>query len=187
MSRRGRSGRPDPHQLYLDWSAAERKPRATQSAPRTGPTKPPTASASAAPAPAATHAPRPIEEGKRRAVACLPVPRPLPGAVAAGHFGHDEDGRPVRPAPDEVRAITEQHAEKLVRLLHQLNPEVVQTIGMADADPGAAERAFSTGLAAYEEDFGQDEADRLEAYVRRQAALEAAALRRHRPGRGPQR
>src|SRR5581483_7079026 len=43
----------------------------------------------------------------------LPVPKPLPEAVAAKRFG-EEDGKPVRPGPNEVRAITEQHAEKLI-------------------------------------------------------------------------
>ena len=35
----------------------------------------------------------------------MPVPRPLPDAVEAGRFGIAEDGRLIRPAPEEVRAI----------------------------------------------------------------------------------
>jgi hypothetical protein len=46
----------------------------------------------------------------------LPVPRPMAAAVGRGHFGKDEHG-PIRPTLDEVRAITEQHAEKLIDLL----------------------------------------------------------------------
>lgn len=50
--------------------------------------------------------------GCRRGSA-LPVPRPLPGRSATGIFGTDKNGRPVVPGPDEVRAITEAHAEKI--------------------------------------------------------------------------
>jgi hypothetical protein len=54
-----------------------------------------------APAPAGL-----VRHGKtRRVVARLPVPRPLPASIAAGRFGHDDDG-PVLPRADEVRAIT---------------------------------------------------------------------------------
>jgi len=51
-----------------------------------------------------------------RVIARLPVPRPLPQAVAAKHFGQDERG-PVNPAADEVREITENHAEIIIDLL----------------------------------------------------------------------
>jgi len=91
------------------------------------------------------------QDRRRRIVARLPVPRPLPSAVTAGHFGREEDGRPVRPGPNEVRAITEQHADKLIDLL-----------GSRD------EVNFRHGLARYAEDFGQEAADQLEAYTRRQ-------------------
>jgi hypothetical protein len=47
----------------------------------------------------------------------LPVPRPLPAAIKAGHFGTDDAGKPINPAPNEVRAIIEQHAEKIISLL----------------------------------------------------------------------
>ena len=75
----------------------------------------------------------------------------VPSAVAAGHFGQEEDGRAVRPGPHEVRAITEQHAEKLIDLLSNRD-----------------EANFQNGLAKYAEDFGQRAADQLEAYARRQ-------------------
>ncbi len=48
---------------------------------------------------------------------CLPVPRPLPAAIKAGHFGTDDSGKPVNPTADEVRDITEQLAEKIISLL----------------------------------------------------------------------
>jgi hypothetical protein len=54
---------------------------------------------------------------RSRAIARLPVPKPLPQAVAAGNFGMEENGKPVRPGPDEVREITLAHADKLVDLL----------------------------------------------------------------------
>lgn len=89
---------------------------------------------------------------RRRIIARLPVPHPLTAAVAAGHFGQDDDGTNVRPGPSEVRAITEQHAEHLIELLH-----------------GGDESQFQNGIAMYAEDFGQRPAEQLEAYTRRQA------------------
>lgn len=92
------------------------------------------------------------KDERRRIVARLPVPRPLPSAVAAGRFGQEEDGRNVGPGPNEVRAITEQFAETLIDLLQTREYE-----------------AFGNGLAKYAEDFGQHAADQLEAYTWRQA------------------
>jgi hypothetical protein len=101
----------------------------------------------------------------RRIVARLPVPRPLPSAVAAGHFGREENGKPTRPGAHEVRAITERHAEKLIDLL--------DSIASAPADAKDAKLwQFMAGIADYAEDFGQHAALQLEAYVRRQAALD---------------
>jgi hypothetical protein len=101
----------------------------------------------------------------RRVTARLPVPRPLPSAVAAGRFGQEENGRPVRPGAHEVREITERHAEKLIDLL--------DSIASAPANGKDALRSqFDAGITAYAEDFGQHAADRLEAYARRQASLD---------------
>jgi len=77
----------------------------------------------------------------------LPVPRPLPASVAAGVFGRDESGRSIRPSTNEVRAITDQHAERMV--------------GMDDAQLQAAARKYA-------EDFGNKAAGQLQRYVRRQ-------------------
>jgi hypothetical protein len=109
-------------------------------------------------------------ERPRRIPARLPVPKPLPAAVASGHFGQEEDGKPVRPGVSEVRAITEQQAEKLIELL--------DTIASAPASGKAALlESFQNGLAAYAEDFGQPAADQLEAYARRQAGLDSGSRR----------
>ena len=104
-----------------------------------------------------------------RITARLPVPKPLPSAVASGHFGQEEDGRNVRPGPHEVRAITEQYAEKLIKL--------VESIGQAKRDGAVAEQDWlkeqlSAALAAYAEDFGDHAAQQLGAYVHRQAGLD---------------
>jgi hypothetical protein len=110
----------------------------------------------------------------RRAVARFPVPTPLASAVAAGRFGHEENGRPVRPGPHEVREITRRHAEKLIDILDS----IAQAAG--SCVPGEANRLqglFDSALAAYAEDFGRHVADQLEAYVRRQAALDASERR----------
>ena len=99
--------------------------------------------------------------GPKRTVAILPVPKPLSEAVAAGRFGQDEQGRPIRPCPAEVRAITEQHAEKLIDLL--------DAIASAPSNgKDALLESFQNGIAAYAEDFGKHAAQQLEAYVRRE-------------------
>jgi hypothetical protein len=114
-------------------------------------------------------APTPTRLGRRRnpsrISARLPVPSPLPSAIAASRFGQEENGRPVRPGAREVREITERHAEKLIDLL--------DSVASAPADgKDALGSQFDAGIAAYGEDFGQHAADQLEAYVRRQASLD---------------
>lgn len=106
-----------------------------------------------------------------RVVAKLPVPRPIPAAVAAGRFGRDEAGRPIRPGAGEVREITEQHAEKLIGLLDRDTPSV------PDPERQHVREAFRDGIAAYAEDFGPRPAAQLEVYVRRQAGLDTVNRR----------
>lgn len=84
---------------------------------------------------------------KVRASSALPVPRPLRASVAAGIFGCDEDSKPIRPDAAEVRAITEEQAERMVE--------------MNDGD-------LHIAVAKYAEDFGPKAAAQLERYVRRQ-------------------
>jgi hypothetical protein len=105
----------------------------------------------------------------RRIIARLPVPKPLPSAVAAGHFGQDESGRPIKPGAMEVRVITERHAEKLI----DISDSIQQASG--SCIPGEADRLrgiFQSAIAAYAEDFGSQAARQLEAYVRREAGLD---------------
>jgi hypothetical protein len=108
--------------------------------------------------------------GPRRVTACLPVPRPLPSAVSAGRFGQEENGRPVRPGPREVREITERHAEKLIEMLDSL-------ASAPDNGKDALQAQFDAGIAAYAEDFGQHAALQLQAYVTRQAGLDSTRRR----------
>jgi len=97
------------------------------------------------------------------------VPRPLASAIAAGHFGQEESGKPVRPGPREVREITLQHADNL---------ELLDAIAIAPADRKDDLRAqFDAGVAAYAEDFGLHAAEQLEAYVRRQATHDTGSRR----------
>jgi hypothetical protein len=111
----------------------------------------------------------------RRVSARLPVPKPLPAAVAAGQFGQDDDGRPVRPGAQEVRVITERHAKKLVDLLAGIE----QASGAcASAEADRLRRAFDSAIAAYAEDFGEQPAQQLEAYARRLARPNALPVRR---------
>jgi hypothetical protein len=111
---------------------------------------------------------------KRRVVARLPVPTPLPSAVVAGQFGYQENGKPLRPGAHEVREITRRHAEKLIDLLDSIAHAAGSCV------PGEAKRLqglFDSALAAYAQDFGQHAADQLESYVRREASLDAGERR----------
>ena len=87
----------------------------------------------------------------------------LPAAVAAGQFGVDENNRPIRPKPDEVRAITETFAENLVELLRTIERS-------APPGPDHGSQQLALALAAYAEDFGEDAARRLEVYIHFKAA-----------------
>jgi hypothetical protein len=109
------------------------------------------------------------QRNPRRISARLPVPRPLPSAVTAERFGQ-EDGKPVRPGAREVREITERHAEKLIDLLDSL-------ASAPATGKDALQTQFDAGVAAYGEDFGQQAADQLEAYARRQAGLDPGSRR----------
>jgi hypothetical protein len=103
---------------------------------------------------------------------CLPVPKPLSDAVGQGHFGEDEHG-PIRPTPAEIRAITENHAQKLGDLLLGLE-EIDRSLGDSQCSDRARlyhekDRllsAYQSGIALYQEDFGVDAASRLDGYVR---------------------
>jgi hypothetical protein len=98
----------------------------------------------------------------------LPVPRPLPSAIAAGHFGQEENGRPVRPGANEVRVITQRHADKLIELL--------DTLASAPLNAREDTKAkFAAGITLYAEDFGESAARQLEAYARRQAGMDVAS------------
>jgi hypothetical protein len=82
-----------------------------------------------------------------RTSSSLPVPKPLNSSVASGVFGHDERGKPIRPTAEEVRAITEQHAERMIEM---------------------DDNQLRSAAAKYAEDFGGKAASQLERYVRRQ-------------------
>jgi hypothetical protein len=93
-------------------------------------------------------------------------PVPLPDAVEKGVFGFDPDtDDPITPGPREVRAITEQHAERMIDLLHQLagvSPKDFRRKDLLDGE-------YKSKLAMYAEDFGEVAANRLDAYVRAHA------------------
>lgn len=150
-------------QMAIDWTQAARLPAPTlESTERTEQGQPmlPGMPVKTAEAPS------------RRPRAELPVPKPLRSAVARGHFGEDERG-PVKPSRNEVRAITEHHAEKLLKLLEELEP-----IERRLAQEWTGDRrlliqqrdrllsAYQGGLGLYTEDFGQHAANRLDAYIR---------------------
>lgn len=114
-----------------------------------------------------------------RIAARLPAPKPLASSVNAGTFGRDESGKPIRPGAHEVREITLQHADRLIDLLDGLH-QVESSL----SSPVCSDRArlyhvrdtllgrVNSAVVRYAEDFGQPAAEQLEAYARRQAALD---------------
>jgi hypothetical protein len=129
----------------------------TQVPPPTKVIRKPESPARLIPVPSSTHV-------TRRTRHCVPVPSPLQKAVQAGHFGHEDDGKPVRPGPGEIRAITEQHAVKLIELLDELK-SAPQDIKLT------LRTHFEAALSLYAEDFGEEAAGRLLAYVDREASM----------------
>jgi hypothetical protein len=115
-----------------------------------------------------------LASAQTRVVARLPVPKPLPQAVDAGHFGHDEDGQPVRPSADEVREITEAHAELLADMVADLAEADRRGVGPTEV------AQLHDAVRKYAEDFGDRAAEQLLAYARRQAASNHVPT----PGRG---
>ncbi len=119
-----------------------------------------------------------------------PVAVPLAGAVAAGVFGLEISG-PFEPDEEQVAALVEEHAHELHALLNEAealreairtgaDPRTRRLYRDADAAGQAAERhtvelrrvesSYTDALAAYEEGFGSEAAQRLDEWVRRQAA-----------------
>lgn len=123
-------------------------------------------------------APPPARVRARNSPVVLPVPKPLPQAIGRGHFGEDENG-PIRPTAQEVRAITENHTERLIGFLDGLQ-EVNAHLNNTQCSDRARlyhekDRllsAYQGALAMYAEDFGQNAANRLDAWARHQQRKE---------------
>jgi hypothetical protein len=106
---------------------------------------------------------------------CLPVPRPLPEAIKAGHFGLDDTGKPITPTPDEVRAITEQHAERIIaRLEGQRQMERSATASQCSdrthvgSEAACLKDEIRAALDKYAHSFGRPAAAQLERYCWRE-------------------
>jgi hypothetical protein len=142
---------------------------------------------SQSPSPDPQIAPSPPRRAKRHnhlGSSSLPVPRPLPEAIKAGHFGLEADGTPVNPTPDEVRAVTEQHAEKIVALL-----DGRRRMERSETAPQCSDRARVGSEAArlkdqvkaeidkYAASFGRPPAEQLERYCRRQVLADRGNCR----------
>jgi hypothetical protein len=167
--RRG-SGRDDSQQLQIDWTSRGVEPAAqiTETSSLGEPSLPIAGRASIAHDDDRSAQPNICSQrAHRRIIARLPVPEPLRAAVAAGHFGHAERG-PVRPSPDEVRAISEAHAEKLIDLLTAIEQAAGSYVS---GKKNRLQELFANALAAYAGDFGEHAAKRLEGYAKRQATL----------------
>jgi hypothetical protein len=98
----------------------------------------------------------------------LPVPKPLTSAITAGHFGY-EDGVAIRPGPGEVRAITEQHADRMIGMLEELRN--------AGTDSEKLRGRYTAALSTYAESFGEPAAARLDSHVRHEATKQTGGLR----------
>jgi hypothetical protein len=104
---------------------------------------------------------------KPRHPAVLPVPRPLPEAVKKGNFCTSlQTGKPIRPGRAEVRAITEHHAERMIEILERMRQIVRTPLGFRERD--LLDGEYRSKLAMYTEDFGEDQAARLDSYCRHQ-------------------
>lgn len=156
-----------PGQMTFDWSAATAHPVVKESKPKTETQRP-----SPTETERRTVIPKKSRSGKRKSPAVLPVPKPLDEAIGKGNFGEGEHG-PIRPAAVEVRAITEQHAERLIEILSSLRDvegRLLKTTG--SSRPSLIQEkdkwlsAYQGGIALYAEDFGEPAAKRLDAYVR---------------------
>ena len=113
------------------------------------------------------------ERGKGgRVIARLPVPRPLADAIAAGRFGHDEQG-PVNPSADEVREITLNHAEELIDLLDDVRE--AQRRGLNETGCTSRWHLVELAVQKYAEDFGDHAGQQLLAYCRRQLLINDAS------------
>jgi len=109
----------------------------------------------------------------------VPVPRPLPEAVAKGVFGIDDDDEPVDPSPDEVFAITVFHGERLTELLESVR-HVKELLAVPNCPNRAdllrqKERLSSQAqsvVGLYAEDFGEVAAQHFECWAARQMEIE---------------
>jgi hypothetical protein len=104
----------------------------------------------------------------------LPVPRPLPAAIERRSFGEEGDG-PVRPGPAEVREITETHGGKMGDLLAEMESIAIMLGRPSAVDQSELRRrseqlttAYREAVLKYAEDFGEEAARRLDAWVRRE-------------------
>jgi hypothetical protein len=159
----------DPKQLALEWSASNHTPPATVDPTPTRAVV--TAEEPGIPGGSGIASARATGRAARRPVkgivARLPVPRPLPASIAAGRFGHDEDGAPIRPGADEVLAITDNHADKLIDML-----DALVAVPGRPATATSLPALFQSILTEYAQDFGDHAARQLEVYARRQSSLD---------------
>jgi hypothetical protein len=115
---------------------------------------------------------------RKRVCVTLPVPKPSPEAIEAGHFGQ-EDGKPLKPTTAEIRAITERHADKMIDLLDGIR-QLERTLGSSqcsdrarvEAETERLNRQVREAIEKYAGSFGKEAAEQLEAYSRRQALLD---------------
>lgn len=112
----------------------------------------------------------------------LPVGAPNPAAVANGAFGRDETGELVSPKDEEATEITDSLAEELRKILHLTRDCGGEKGRVQTAAAEELRRQYAESLKRYETDFGVEAAQRLDAWVRRQAATEHDEPTQYDPG-----
>lgn len=158
----------DKNQLTFGWSTSGSQRAVVRSLPPAG---------TSAPLAEASLTENDDSERRQRAACADPLPYvwPLPDAIERRHFGEDEDG-PVEPSAEEVQAITEDVADRLIQHLNELEGVVAR---LRDAQRDACRNlifqekeravcAYQSTVALYEEDFGLDATRLLESWARRE-------------------
>lgn len=120
----------------------------------------------------------PVPRQRRKSPTVLPVPKPLKEAVARGDFG-EEEGKKINPSAREVHDITQQYAEKIIELMDAMRHTRRQLAGHCSdqarvgAEDARLQDQIKLGIEKYASSFGQEAADRLQAYCQRESFIRA--------------
>ncbi len=162
----------DPKQLALDWSASNSVlPAATDPTPDIVVVS---AEEPVIPAGGEIAPTRPIRRASRRPekgiVRGCRFPSPFPPLLPPDGLAMTRRATLIHPSADEVRAITENQADKLIDML-----DALVAVPGRPATATSLPALFQSILIAYAQDFGDHAARQLEAYARRQSSLDESS------------